>query len=61
MRSFGWDNVWWGINAGSEPLGRTVYPKKSIFAMTVQQYEYGNTDHLDDLMYDPLVLNKYTQ
>lgn len=35
--------------------GRIVYPTASIFAMTIQQYEYGDTDHLDDLVYDPLI------
>ena len=35
--------------------GRQAYPVDKIFAYTLQQYEQGDTKHLDELMYDPIL------
>ena len=35
--------------------GRQAYPVYKIFAHTLQQYELGEIEHLDELMYDPIL------
>ena len=35
--------------------GRRAFPVDTIFAYTLQQYEQGDTRHLDELTYDPII------